>query len=264
MAEPELVAGRREVPAPIAAAVVGQDPLDRDAVGGVEAPGPPQEARRSSPGTRRAAPPHRPGGCGRRSRRGPGPSRCCRARCLPVARDAVTAARPDPAEHLGVEMDELTRPGPLVADDRAAAARAGRAARDLRAGAGHTRSSAARPSSQARTCGPTRAPVGGHTAARRAMAGWARGLAVDGARAVDESGVALPPLPSRPLRAGLAADPGGSGSGRDRPARADPIGEQSSAVRRQPGIRMRHEGPFFDCGFRHQQPRIGALSPSTT
>lgn len=46
MPDPELVAGEGEVTAPIAAAVVGQDPLDRDPVRGVEAPGPLEEPGR--------------------------------------------------------------------------------------------------------------------------------------------------------------------------------------------------------------------------
>ena len=84
---------------------------------------------------------------------------------------------------------------------------------------------------------------------------------VDRARAVGQipgSG-AMPPL-----RAGLAADAGGSGGRRDRPAGSDPIGQESPTVRGQSGIRMRHEGPFFDCGFDTNSRTIGALSPSTT
>jgi hypothetical protein len=45
VADPEFVTGGREDPAAITAAVVGQDPLDRDAVAGIEPPGPLQEAR---------------------------------------------------------------------------------------------------------------------------------------------------------------------------------------------------------------------------
>ena len=43
MTDAELVAGRREGEAAVAAAVVGQDPLDRDAMGGIEAPGSAEE-----------------------------------------------------------------------------------------------------------------------------------------------------------------------------------------------------------------------------
>ena len=46
MPDPELVAGRRELVAPIAATVVGQDPLDRDAVRGIEPPGSAKEPGR--------------------------------------------------------------------------------------------------------------------------------------------------------------------------------------------------------------------------
>src|ERR1017187_9699307 len=48
MTDAELVAGRREVVTSIAATVVGQDPLDRDPVIGIEAPGSLEEAGRRS------------------------------------------------------------------------------------------------------------------------------------------------------------------------------------------------------------------------
>jgi hypothetical protein len=46
VADPQLVAGRGELAAPVAAAVVGEDPLDRDLVPRVEAPRPAEEAGR--------------------------------------------------------------------------------------------------------------------------------------------------------------------------------------------------------------------------
>jgi hypothetical protein len=46
MTDAEFIAGDSDVAAPVAAAVVGQDPLDRDAVAGVEPPRSPEERRR--------------------------------------------------------------------------------------------------------------------------------------------------------------------------------------------------------------------------
>jgi hypothetical protein len=74
----------------------------------------------------------------------------------------------------------------------------------------------------------------------------ATSLVADGARPIDEP-AALGTMP--PFRASLAADASRSSRGRDRPSSSDPIGQESPTMQRQSGIRMRHEGPFFDCGF---------------
>ena len=118
MPETEFVAGRRKVMAPIAAAVVGQDPFDRDAVARIEAPGSMQEA-------------------GRRGRRLVRQFLGIRETAEVVDRhvDAVPtdpamtillatpsvnpmpATCTDPAEHLGIEVDELAWALALVSDD---------------------------------------------------------------------------------------------------------------------------------------------------
>jgi hypothetical protein len=46
VAEPELLTRGREVTAPVAASVVGENPLDRDPVAGIEAPGAAEEVGR--------------------------------------------------------------------------------------------------------------------------------------------------------------------------------------------------------------------------
>ena len=102
---PSFVAGDRNVTASIPAAVVGQDPLDRDPVIGREAPGSLEEA-------------------GRRSRcfigellRVGQPAVVVDREVDPVpadpampidldASDPAAASGSDPAEHLGVEVDD--------------------------------------------------------------------------------------------------------------------------------------------------------------
>jgi hypothetical protein len=86
-------------------------------------------------------------------------------------------------------------------------------------------------------------------------------LTVDGARAIDETPIALVAVPGEPLGAGLPADAGGTGRAGDRPAAGHAIHEEAAALGRQTGTRMSHEGPFFDCGLQHQQPNDRGPQP---
>ncbi len=256
VADPKIVTGDGEVSAPIAAAVVGQDPLDRDAMGRIETPGPFEEASR-------------------RDRRFVGeflsvgqPAVVVDREVDPVPADAampvdldagdpVTATRPDPTEHLRVEVDELTRPFALVADDRWPGLKSVESSQTLAPEDGVHRavresrlpSEDVRPHTQLAATG---------TQASDEVSRVTASLVVDGARAIAQ-GSHLGAVP--PLRAGLAADASSSGRGRDRPARQDPIGQETPTVRSQSGIRMRHEGPFFDCGLQHQQPNDRGPQP---
>jgi hypothetical protein len=87
------------------------------------------------------------------------------------------------------------------------------------------------------------------------------GLMMNRARAVGQDPV-LGPVP--PLRARLATDARGIRRSGDRPARSNPVGQERPSVRVQTGVRMGHRGLLLRLWLRHQQPRIGALSPSTT
>src|ERR1035437_283637 len=49
--------------------------------------------------------------------------------------------------------------------------------------------------------------------------------------------------------------------GRCAATRGARTGQEASAARRQAGIRMSHEGPFFDCGLQHQQPNDRGPQP---
>jgi hypothetical protein len=173
------------------------------------------------------------------------------------AGDPVTATLRDPTEHLGVEVDELTRPFALIADDRwpglepvessqALAPQDGvhRAVREARLPGEDVRADA-----QLAAAG---------TQAIDEVGRMTPGLVADGARAIAQAS-RLGAMP--PLRTGLTADPGGPSSRRDRPASSDTIGQQVPTVWGQSGIRMRHEGPFFDCGLQHQQPNDRGPQP---
>ena len=253
---PKLVAGRGEVAAPVAAAVVGQDPLDRDPVARVEAPGALEEG-------------------GRRRRRLVGqllgvgqPAVVVDREVDPVPADAavpvaltagdpMTAARSDPAEHLGVEVDEFARPLALVADDwwpglepvEPAQALAPQDRVDRSAG------EPGLPGEDVRA-DPQLAPPGAQ--AIDELGRMPTGLAVDGARAVAQR---PGPGAAPPLRTGLAADPRGSGRRRDRPAGRDAIDQERRpcGVRRALGCDMRV--PSFDCGLQHQQPNDRGPQP---
>ena len=143
-------ARRRVVPG-----VVGQDPLDADAMPGEPGGSVAQEAgagrstfvierrRRRRPGSCRRS----PGGC---SRSRPAPSGC-----RSPAAEAVTTAVGDPAELLDVDVEELAGPFADIADRDARTVGRGRAAGTGRGGAGRRRSSSAgMPTTGARRCGP--------------------------------------------------------------------------------------------------------------
>jgi hypothetical protein len=174
--------------------------------------------------------------------------------------DPVTAARADPAEHLRIEVDELARPIALVPHDRWPRFKPVEPAEafppedrvDTRAG---------KPALPCQDvwADPELAPAG--TELLNEFGRMSASLLVDRARSIGET-THLGTMP--PLRAGLAADAGCPGRRRDRPAGSNAIGEQSATVRGQPSIRMGHRGLLLRLWLRHQQPRIGALSPSTT
>ncbi len=172
------------------------------------------------------------------------------------AGDPMAATRSDPTEHLRIKMDELARAFALIADDR----RAGLKPVDRPALAPEDR--VHRAACQPRLPGEdVRADAELATSGAQAgdeLGRVATDLAMHCARAVGQE-TDLRAVP--PLGPGLATNPGGSGSGRDRPARSDPIGQKRPTVRRQPGISMRHEGPFFDCGCKHQQPNDRGPQP---
>ena len=145
----------------------------------------------------------------------------------------MPATGSDPPEHIRVEVDELAGALPLVPDDR------------------WTRLEAVEPTESLPTedrvdgavCRPrlpgedvrsdAEARAGGRTAARRALPGAGEPVAVDGARAVDQTGRALPSEPADPLRAGLSADASSVGRLRDRPATTDAQGEDDHDDRDQ-------------------------------
>ena len=265
VADAQLVAGRGELAAPVAAAVVGEDPLDRDPVARVEAPGSPEEGRRGlraligqllHVGQPRVV-------VDRDVHPVPAdaPEPVLEARL--TAMDAVASALADPPQHLGVEMDELARALALVAHDRrpglepveAAQAAPAQERVDRRAGEPGLPGEDVRPRVELEPAGTDRIDE---------RDGMGTRLAVDGAAPVDEPCLTLPAEPADPLRAGLAADPRGIGRLRDRPAVPDAVDEELPTLRGQAGTRMGHEGPFFDCGFHTSSRTIGALSPSTT
>jgi|SRR5271157_2348200 len=117
MAQAELIAGRREVVTSIAAAVVGQDPFDADAMSAVETPGASQEVGR---GSRRLV--GQLLGIGKATVVVDRDVNAVPAQSTMVVADSsamnsMAATWPDPPEHLGVEMDELAWALTLVADD---------------------------------------------------------------------------------------------------------------------------------------------------
>jgi len=261
----ELVARDGKRVAPVAAAVVGQDPLDRDPVRGVERPGAVQERGRG----------------GRRlvgQLLGVGEPRVVVDRHVHpvpadapkpvleaglVAVDAVTAARADPPQLLGVEVHELARALALVAHDRRPGLQAVKPVERRPAQPGvDRRAGKLRLPCQHVGSGTQLPPAG--TDRRDHLGRVGMRLAVHGAAAVGEPGLALSPEPPPPLGCALAAQAGGRGGPRDRPPGLDPLDEQLPAARVQAGISMGHEGPFFDCGFDTSSRTIGALSPSTT
>jgi hypothetical protein len=260
VAKAALVTGGREVTAPVPPTVVGEDPLDGDPVAGVEAPGTAQEARRRA---------------GRLVGQllgigepavvidrdvDPVPADTPEPALHPDVVDAVAATGTDPAQHLRVEMDELARPSAFVAHDRRSGFEPVEPGETLpaqdrvhaRAGESCLPGEDVRPHPE--LASPSAQPFDdlGRVLAR---------LVIDRARPVGEP-AELGTMP--PRRAGLAADANGPSRRRDRPARSDAIGQQPPTVRGQPGIRMGHRGLLLRLWLRHQQPRIGALSPSTT
>ena len=257
MTDAELVAGRREVVTSIAAAVVGQDPLDRDPVARIEVPGPLEEARRDC-------------------RRFVGEFLCVGQPAVVVDRevdpvpaqavvwvaalpavDPMTATRSDPTEHLRVEVDELAWSFALVADDRWPGFESVESSEACtpQDGLDGAASQACLPGEEVQTDAqltPT------NTQASDKVGRMTPGLVVDRARTVgQDAGLGATP----PLRPGLTADASRSGGGRDRPPGSDPIRQKHPTVRGQAGIRMRHEGPFFDCGLQHQQPNDRGTQP---
>jgi hypothetical protein len=257
MTDAELVAGRREVVTSIAATVVGQDPLDGDPVARIEVPGSLEEARR-----------------GRRCFIGellgvgepavvvdrevdPVPAQAVVWVAALPAVDPMTATRSDPTEHLRVEVDELAWSFALVTDDRwswfepVESSEAFAPEDRVHRAPGQ----ACLPGEDVRTDAqltPT------NTQASDKIGRMPMGLVVDRAGAVDQdAGLGATP----PLRPGLTADASRSGCCCDRPAGSDPIGQESPTMRGQSGIRMSHEGPFFDCGLQHQQPNDRGPQP---
>jgi len=173
------------------------------------------------------------------------------------ASDPAAATGSDPAEHLGVEVDELARAFALVPDDRRPRFEPIQSSEAFTPQDGID-GAAGEPCLPGEDVRPDAEFAALRTQARDEIGRMTPGLVVDRARAVDQ---ATGPSAMPPLRAGLAADAGGSGSCCDRPAGSDPVGQEASAVRRQAGTRMSHEGPFFDYGLQHQQPNHRGPQP---
>jgi len=120
----------------------------------------------------------------------------------------MTAASTDPPEHLRVEVDELARALALIADDRRPRFQMIEPPEALPSEEGVHR--------RARETGLPGEDVRAdpELPAARTDPGDELGrvrprLAVNGARPIDEAGLALPSEAADPFRAGLAADPDG-------------------------------------------------------
>ena len=264
MADAELVAGGGEGRAPVAAAVVGEDPLDRDPVGRR------RTARRGAgrrpwlPATRRAALPRRRAWCGRRSRGAPGSSRC-RVN-LRLDADAVRPGGRRPRrirpELLGVEVDELARVARARSARWAVGARGGRGATEALPPQERVDRGTGEPGLPGRGRGDRLAArAAWRTARRRATAGCARGWRWAALLAVAESRLALAPEPADPFGAGLAADPGGRRRLRDRPASSDTVDQQMPTPRGQARTSMGHEGSLRRLRLQHQKPNDRGPQP---
>ncbi|MGH2407259.1 MAG: hypothetical protein ACRDF7_04155 [Candidatus Limnocylindrales bacterium] len=158
--------------------------------------------------------------------------------------DPVTANGSDPTEHLRVEMDELARAFALIADDQRSGLEPIEPGQALAPQDGvHGAVRQARfPGEDVRSdaqLAPPRAQAGDE------LGRMTTGLPMDRARAVGEE-PDLGAVP--PLRAGLAADAGSSGGGRDRPASTDPIGQERPTAGVSRALGWAIEGSFFDCG----------------
>jgi hypothetical protein len=172
----------------------------------------------------------------------------------------VPNGRTDPPEHLRVEVDEFARPGTLIAHDgwpRAQPVESGEAG-PPQDGVDRAAGKAALPGqdmgSDPRRFTP-RTERGHHGR------GVTTSLVADGARVIHEV-TGLGPAP--PLRAALAADAAALAAA----VVVNPERTRAASSGRPRGVRQALgwaiEGSFFDCGFYTNQPRIGALSPSTT
>jgi len=141
----------------------------------------------------------------------------------------VAATRTDPAEHLGVEMDELAGSLALVTDDwlsRLQAiepADAGPSQEGVDRRAGETGLPTEHLRSDSKLLPSSADPFG-------KLDRVSPSLAADDAAAIDEAGRTFGPISRPPLRSGLATYPGCLSGGSDRLARTDPIDQDRSTL----------------------------------
>jgi hypothetical protein len=263
MAKTELVTSLGEGVASVAAAVVGQDPFDRDAVSAIETPGSTQEVR--SRGRRLVGQlldigePAEIVDCDMN----PVPADVTMATLLAPSVDAVATARSDPSELLCVQVHELAWPLTFVAHDRRSSFQAiesTQACSSEEGIHGRTRKTGLpgqNVRSDSKLTSPDANPFG--QLGRVGMS-----LASNDASPIEQADRSFGSEPRPPFRARLAADAGGSSCRSNGPARADPLDQDRSTLRGQAGVSMRHEGPLFGCGLQHQQPNDKGPHPSTT
>jgi hypothetical protein len=258
-ADGQLGAGRPEGQAAVGVAVVGQQPLDGDAVAGVEGH---RSAQEADGGGRRLV--------GQLLDVGqaavvvdrdvdPVPTQTTVPIADLTAVDAVPATGGNPPQALGVEVDQLAGCGALVAHNRRARLKPVEPAQPLAAQHGVDR--------RATQTGPPRQAVGTDpqlVAQPAQVVNDGRiersSLAMDAAAAVEQALLALAPVAVPPLRAGLAADARRGRRSAHRPTAGDAFDQDQPTTRREPRVSMRHEGPSFDCGLLTNSRRIRALT----
>jgi len=182
-----------------------------------------------------------------------------------LAEDPVAAAWRDPAKALHVDVDQLARPLPDIADRRTGEAVGVSEATEAiptkdavhgRARVTEERSEAVRANSES---------ASGDEDPTDLALGQGPRPTMGSSRAVLETSLALGPVPPQPLIRGGSADPEHLGRGRGRPAPGqDSIDQEPSAERRELGRTMEHESPPSEWSFDNPIPSTRALNLSTT
>ena len=176
----------------------------------------------------------------------------------------VTAAGRHASEAFDVDVDELARPFPDIADGNPgepigvgepAHAMPAQDAVHRRAGMTQQRAQAMRTDTQPSPCDEDPADL---------ALGQRPRPAARSRRAVVETSRALFAVSAQPLVRGRPAHPEHLGRSCRRPALdQDPINQQPSAERRQLGRTMKHESPPSDWSFDNPKPSTRALTLST-